>query len=466
MHRKQSFYLLLILWGIFSFCPACLGNQPKPTLIRENPALSTPQISTAAVEINTDPDRPMEPLPTPTGLSSITVLETQIYPRNLGNSQIVGLVKNTSNQTYSNIQVAVQVFDSSGDLLFVETIPTSISTLSPGGVSPFMRLIQDLPQDVHHAVGTIIESDQAEIDLVEMEIRGVKVTTDAGDLAFITGDLYNPTLNPVRIKSLSAAIFDNSGHLLLANTHSLTVKYLEPGEVGPFRVTISGPNDRIMRMVDYAIYMEADTIPPAEYIDLMLAKETHSYQDSLGSLHLVGEITNHSSIPVTLVLLAAIYDQQANILDASVITLPGSFLSPGETLPYDFVDWPVLRAVPGYLDNAWQFSVQWDPHETTPSSLKAARLETRNNASHVENNALILSGEIINDSGYPLIQTIVIGTISDKNTGKIFVVGYQDFPQEISPGSKISYTLTLMLPDGLDMDQSAIAVMAKGVILE
>jgi len=463
---KRSIYLLLILWGLFSFSTACQGDQPTPTLIRDNPLLATPQISSATAEISPAPDRTAEPLPSQTEISQFEVLETQIFPDNLGNLQVVGLVENTSNQTYSNIQIAVQLFDSSGDLLFSEITPTTSSTLPPGGVSLFLLLIQNPPMDVHHAAGTIIESHKAEIDPIKLEVRGEKVATGSGGVVHITGDLYNPSLNPVWIKSLSAAIFDNSGHLLIGNTHSVTVQYLEPGEVGPFRVTVFGPDDRVRRMADHTIYMEVEIIPPAEYVDLEIANGTHFYQDSSGSLHLVGEITNRSPNPVAPVLLAAIYDQQANVLDASATTLPGSLISPGETLPYDFIDWPVLRTNPALLNNAWQFSVQWDPKETTPSSLKTVRLETQNNASDVEGSTLILSGEIINDSGYPVIQTIVIGMIEDNNNDKVFALGYQNYPQEISISSRIFYSLALMLPDGLDLEQATITVMAKGIILE
>ena len=74
-----------------------------------------------------------------------------------------------------------------------------------------------------------------------VRVEGVTfVVDDDGDL-HITGNLVNKTETPIQISGLGAATFEDNGDLYTADSHAVIVHHLDPGEDGPFRVSMTGP---------------------------------------------------------------------------------------------------------------------------------------------------------------------------------------------------------------------------------
>jgi hypothetical protein len=86
--------------------------------------------------------------------------------------------------------------------------------------------------------------------------------------------------------------------------------------------------------------------------------EEHYYIDSEGNVHLVGVLRNDSDTSLIISLVAGIYDQANNVLDANTVSLALYELAPGGSLAYDFDSWQSLSDNQGLLGQADSFSVQ------------------------------------------------------------------------------------------------------------
>src|SRR4030066_1842035 len=73
-------------------------------------------------------------------------------------------------------------------------------------------------------------------------------------------------------------------------------------------------------------------------------------------MHLVGSVTNNSTEPLNIYLVAGMYDKDGNCIDANVVYLPLP-VNPGTNIPYDFSLWGALDYVPAAFESATEYKI-------------------------------------------------------------------------------------------------------------
>jgi hypothetical protein len=240
------------------------------------------------------------------------------------------------------------------------------------------------------------------------------------------------------------------------------VRHLDPGEDGPFRVTMSGPEGGTANIGEYEIYIDAEVANPVEIYDFAITEFHHYYIDTYDSFHLVGEVTNNNDEFFTISLVAGIYDADGNVVDAATTDIPTFSIAPGETLPYDFQYWGPLNYKDGTIDIASNYYVQWDPYWTWSSSTEYIELTTENDNTEVSTYQVTFTGDVLNDSGDEVDGATVIISLYDIESGDLVATGYGGIYDPIAPNATTAYQVWIDTPADFDIDSVEIAIVAKG----
>jgi hypothetical protein len=439
--------------------PTQVPAEPTEAIVNQPTEEPVSDPSEATIEA-TATDDPTPEMPAPE--NSVYVKTVNGYRDDLGYLHVVGLVTNNTDQPVNNLEVEVNIMDSSGNPLFVEITTTSLYTLAPGETSPFSYWVSDDVPNADRYSASVVGQSIAEIERANLKIEGVMLTIDdLGDL-HLTGKLVNNTVTPVQIESLAAATFDENGNLFTADSHSVIVRHLDPGEDCPFRVTMTGPATITSNIEAYEFYLDAVEADPIEIFDFKTSESHYYYFDAFDSFHLVGEVTNNNDEFFTISLVAGIYDADGNVVDAATIDIPTFSIAPGETLPYDFQYWGPVDYKTGAIDLGSNYYVQWDPFWTWASSSEYVNLTTQNDINSVDEFQVTFTGEVLNDSGDEIESATVIVSLYDLQTGKLVATGYGAIYEPINPNASAAYEVWINTPADFDISTVEYTIAAKG----
>jgi hypothetical protein len=386
------------------------------------------------------------------------------YRDDLDTLYIVGLVTNNTDRVIDYVEVEIEIFDADNNSIFVEIITTALYTLAPGETSPFSYGIYDELPGAENYVATIVGQGAAEVERATVRVEGVTFVVDDGGDLHITGNLVNKTEKPIHISGLAAATFEDNGALYTADNHTVLVRHLDPGEDGPFRVTMTGPENGTANITEYEIYIDAEITEPAEGFDLVFADSHHNYLDAYDSFHLVGEITNNEAEFLTLSMIAGIYDEDGNVIDAATTDIPTFSIAPGETLPYDFNYWGPINYKLSSVDLASSYTVQWDPYWTWTSSTEYVEISTENDVNEVSDYQITFTGQVYNDSGEDIDVATVIVSLYSVESGELVGMGYGGFYDTIGANERADYTVWIEISNDFDVNAVEYVIVAKGEI--
>jgi hypothetical protein len=462
-YRTLSYLLTLTIALTLAACkPAA---EPA---VKEMGSLLTPLTPTGlpAENLPEHVENPDASVTLPIQTPVLEVYKINSFTDSFGTYRVIGLVRNNSDQVLDNLEVEVAIFDPDGNLLHSEVIRTLLYTLAPGESTPFsLRVLSALPE-ARDVFGTAVSSGPTDLKRRIIETRNSVVTIDDYGNVHVTGELFNNTKDPVQINGLAAVTFDQDGGLLTADSFSEGSHYLDPGESGPFRVTMTGPAERITEIGEYHIFVDSEAAPPQDYLDLNFSEPQYYYIDGFDSFHLIGEITNNTNKSLTIEILAAVYDEAGNVIDVASTHLPLNTLAAGSSLPYDFNTWGPLNTKAGLVDSAVKYSVQWDPYWTFQSDAKSIDLPTTDEKYTVEGGYAIFEGSVENDSGNLLRDAVVIVSLVDARSGQILAMDYESYFDELPNGQTFNYRIEVEIEPNLDFETVKIVIVAKGELPE
>jgi hypothetical protein len=287
------------------------------------------------------------------------------------------------------------------------------------------------------------------------------MTFDDDGSVHLTGELVNNTSTPVLINTIAGAVFNAGGELVLAESYSVMVRYLDPGDSGPFRITLTGPDTGIADLTEYQLYVDAEVSDPIAPFNVTISTAT-DYVDDYDDLHLVGQVTNDGTQALYIGLVAGLYDAEGNVIDAASLSLPFSSLKPGEMSPYDFDFWSAANYTAGLLASATEYSVQIDAWWTYESSAETVDLTTANDTYVAGSFGGTFTGQVVNSSGGLIDTATIVVYFVSKETGEIVAVGDTAFYEEIADGASLDYTIYLYPPADFDLNTVDTFVLAKG----
>jgi len=398
--------------------------------------------------------------------SAITIHEIRLLNPVSEEKRVVGLVTNQSSQYAQNIQLEIDIFDPANNLLYTSEINPVVNSLSPGETVPFvLRVLENLPIP-DHVTGKIINYDFGGIIQPEIQITNVSHQLDIHGNYHVIGEILNNNPDPVRISGLTASIFDEDGNLLTVDTSFIHAPYLNPGETSPFRITTEIPPGNINKLEEPHIFIDATISPPERFYEIIIDKKPNKYLDNLNVFHLVGEVMNNSEVPLSVHLLASIYDANNRLLDTAMAELPLATISPGEKLPYDFASWGPLASDDLIIETATNFAIQWILQDPLPPESIFVELETQNQMIIFDELRGIITGEIVNTSGYQLSSTVVIASLFDPATNQILATGFERSNRAIPPDGITSYQIIIDLDKQHSLDSSSVKLVAKGTVTD
>jgi hypothetical protein len=396
-------------------------------------------------------------------LPSVEILEISATRSREDFYRIVGLVKNNVNHSITDIKLLVRVFSMTNSILVEEIALISLSTIQPGGISPFILQIGiDLP-DEFRLEGQIVEFNESKIEKVDVTIKKQFTIVDDNNNIHVTGEILNNNLFPVEIQNLTSAFFGQDGRLINIDTDSIYIHYLDPGEVSPFRITIHGAAGSELEDIQIQCYADAVDTNPEDFFDIQIENTPNHYVDRLGKFHLVTKIRNHSKVPLTINFMAAIYDPGGQVIDVAIPELPITSLIPGESFPLDFSQWGPLNTKSGTTELMESFSVQWDPHLTWQSELEYIDLQIKEGERLIMPSHGRFEGTIYNKTEYYISRPFIQVSLYDKNSGKILATNSQEYNVEISPGGSIDFYLETEFGLNLNFDEVDILLKVKGI---
>jgi hypothetical protein len=491
MVKQQNIYLLTIILILVCMSFACgLGGSSEPA---QPPSQTEPTLAPAEpTNIPEEPTDVPEPTatiteePTEESAGQLTDSSSEEPPVNeseaeepppydeiyiktingyrdeLGYLHVVGLVTNNTDRTVESIEVEVNVLDGDGNTLLAEINMISLYSLAPGETSPFTYWVSEDLSDAKGYSATIVGQSASEIERAIIKVDGDKMEVDDNGDVHITGKLVNNTINPILIESLAAATFDENGQIITADSHSVIVRHLDPGEDGPFRVSMTGPDVENLNIAEYNIYVDAQVADPVEIFDFTTSDTHQYYIDSYGTFHLVGEVTNNNEEFFTISLVAGIFDEKGNVVDAATTDIPTFSIAPGETLPYDFQYWGPINYKEGMIDTATNYYVQWDPYWTWSSTSEHVELSTENDSNEVGDFQVTFTGDVVNDSGEEVEGATVIVTLYSIESGALVAMGFGGIYEPISPNGTTTYQVWIDTPINFDFDSVEYEIFARG----
>ncbi len=442
--------------------PPTAEPATQPPTVAAQPTLPEPTQPPPTQAPPTQAPEPSPTSPAPIAAGELQVTAVHGYWDTLGSLNVVGLVSNQTERTYDSIEVEVEIFDAGGTSLHRETTFAHLYNLAPGETTPFsLYVFEDLPS-ADNFVATIVGSSAAEIERGAVVLQNMTLTTDDDGDMHVTGELFNDGDLPLEINSLAAATFASDGGLFTADSSSVSISFLDPGEDGPFRVTMFSPSDGAGDVTDFQVYVDAQVADSVDPMAISFSESDHIYFDGFDQLHLVGWVTNEGSESLNLRLVAAIYDAAGNVLDAASLDTVLSSLAPGETVPYDFDSWGPLNYSANLFDSADTYSVQMDSYWSWTSDTVTFDLETDGDAHSFSNDEGTFIGQVVNSTGGPIGSAVVIVYLTDLSTGEIVAMGYTGLYEEIADGASTGYTIYVSVEPDFDPASVEVTVFAKG----
>ncbi len=493
MKTKRSFGLIAVSLAVLLSILACSGGASAPTATLVKPTATEEVVQPTPTEIPAEPtatEIPAEPTATevaaqPTEASASTTTDCSNvadgelgvgydrgYRDNTDSWRVIGLICNKTKDAVSDIELSVEVFDKAGKSIHKEENKyAALTYVDAGEATPFgVEISQDLPDADTYEV-TVTNSSSATLHRATVESQGVMMVVDDNGKVQLTGELVNNGSEPVAIHGLAAATFDKDGKMVSADYSDVLIHYLDPGKVGPFRISMNAPKDGA-DVKDYTLYTDVETTDTQDF--LMSAKDDltdiSEFFDVNGNYHIAGEMTSSADQDVTVRLLVTLYDKNGNVLDASYADDPFTSLAPKETVPYEFSLWGPVASKKGTYDAFEKWKIQVDPSLTFPTSTQMVDLtssvsDESNSFDTVEGT---FNGTVKNTSGSDLKSIMIVvgiyGKKGEKDAGKLLTTGYAyaDFQDTLANGKSAQYTVYVPVPKDFDKTKYEYDLIVKG----
>lgn len=419
-------------------------DTPAPPPPTDAPAPTEPEATAPAEDTGTEDTDIGERIP-----GQINILSLNGYQDEWDDWHIVGLVANDTDRAIDDLEVEVEIFDAAGASLYKEVTYAMLYNLAPGDTTPFDLWVYEDIVGADHFTATIVGQGSTDLERGAVEVKNVTRVVDTYDSINLTGEVVNNGDTPLEVNGMAAALFDQAGGLVTAGYVSVIQHHLEPGETSPFRVSMYAPTDHLESLTEYEFYWDTVVAEPADTFDLSLS-DFYDYMDTYDGFHLVGTVTNNGTKNMNISLIAGIYDDAGNVLDAATVSLPVYHIAPGETMAVDFDSWGPMSYTDGAYDTASEYLVSVDYYWTYESYSELVTVSTRDDSNTFDSDEAKFIGYVVNDSGKDLSDATVVVTVYEKGTDKVIATEYHWLFEEIASGGEAAYEVTVYLPVGTD----------------
>ena len=395
---------------------------------------------------------------------TLSIDNASIHTDEYDKAYIMGFVHNPTNSSVNEIRILVNIFNDNGEILESKRTSTFLSNLFTGQSSPFSTIIETNPNEISGFKCSLEGFQVSEIETINVQILRESLTEGIDENVYLAGEIYNHHSKPIIIETVAAGLFNKEGYLLSSSKASKFIHYLDPGEVGPFQVTLPKYHSQDSIATNFQTYIEAQVSTPKPYFNLDMSNISTLHDEDTGIFHLAGEIINAANQSLTVSLMAGIYDEQGFLIDVSITSLPFPIFS-RETLPFSFTNWQVLNSDNRYQESAMNYSIQWDPQLTMPILNEYVHLKTINDQIINNLSNIVLTGSIHNDTKNPVRDIAIIGVIYDPESGLIRSVNVQEIASILHNNQSADYYMVIDAYDVPSQIDDNVVITAKGKVI-
>ncbi len=241
---------------------------------------------------------------------------------------IVGEVENVSNGPVGPIWVRATYRDAAGRRVGQDMGYVLVSPLFPGERAPFHLLDRPVPAAVTYTLSVLAFPRVAD-PMPSLEITAVSTYTLPDGAWVLVGEVRNPTDVPVSRVRLPVTLYGADGRVRNVAQAQVLREVLPPGEASPFVVRVNeGPRE----VASWAFIARYRKAAAARVPAGVVAHGLRAYLNTAGHPVVSGAVSNYGSRRVTFVrVVAALYDADGRLLDASFSYPLTYHLDPGET---------------------------------------------------------------------------------------------------------------------------------------
>lgn len=466
MLKKWKITAVVLMMLITSVITACAGTgnateAPQPTSAVIKPASSDTPSAVETSEIALPTTTPVEEKPLPQTANQLNITETNSFKDESDYWYFHGLVQNDMDQTVYDVQVEVSLLDVAGTEVYSYTTYTILSYLEPGEITPFSDFSTEAFPDGKTMQAEVVGFETSQgIKRTALEYSRVTTWADEYNDVYLAGVVFNKTNEPVQINDIAGTLWDGSGKLVSSSSAYPFLSYVEPNGSSPFVMMFDTPLGEAPSLTNYKLYIDAVSTDPISTYDITLSETHNKYQDSNGDMHLVGSVTNNTTEPLNIYLVAGMYDKDGNCIDANVVYMPMP-VNPGETFPYDFSVWGAVDYVPTAYEEAvnYQVFVDWlSTFEADPTYI----LSTKDDANTYDGLAAHFTGNVVNSSGQDLTTALVSVSFYDKKTGELIATNLNFVPDVLTKDATAAYEVYVYPPYDNDPAETEIVITALG----
>ena len=412
---------------VIMITPGCapIIQPTQPTMVATVESISSPIVeSTSTTES------------TPTLSTKTGEIEIKNFTSNLsdfGVYTVVGEIQNNSSETFSGIELSIEIKDSAGDSLLKDDMGNSvennsfeplIKTLCSGESSSFKY-----EYDTSYGLPDTYEVKVKNFTLVE--VKRITLVTEnfllVGDgmgSINISGELINPSDHWVLIKELAGAAVNENQQVIATDWTSTLSSELAPhGDLTgydrtPFFITMTDSGGLYK---GWKIYQDAIILDTPHSFDVKIELTDH-YFDANNNFHLIGSISNPTTDQLSIQLTAGIYDEQSVVLDSVVESLPLG-IGPNEEYPFDvsgFMNIDNLSILAEKI-NKYSVKVNFSNSQTITNDL--VKLESPDATCTKNGPNWDCIGTVINSSGKELLGETIQAGVYD-TLGKLQSTGF------------------------------------------
>ena len=411
--------------------------------------------------------------------ADVVVLPLSAYVDGYGYYHVVGAVQNNSEDAIANVELSLTLVDDAGESVLTEgdtpvaavTFFPHLYTLATGESSPFDFIF--FPGEGVGTEGltpsiTITSLESVEANSASVRVENQKLVVDAEGNFYLTGEIINEEDNGVILDGIAGAMLDNDGNIVGAAQGFGYAYYLYPasddtgsGSRTPYIVRVDGPIETAdSALIYFDVKIASASDEPADVnLTLQDTAKNNYYIDEYGSAYLVTAVTNNGSTPVAVRLVAGLYAENGEVLDADAYFSP-IYIQPGETFPVRSNYFTSVSSNAEVSDAVSSYTIQIDPHPSStyeetsfaPLNLPAEEAVTDSSASISDDNWTV-SGTFTNSSDRHLSSAVVLVVFYDKESGNIMATAYTNiYPDSdvLAPGDTQEFEIYIQLDPGVD----------------
>lgn len=372
-------------------------------------------------------------------------------------SAVIGLARNDSSAAVQNVDVSIDLLDTSGAPIGTAAARLLLSHLQPGATSPFVASIPPGidPAGARPRLSAFEFSARTQLD-VAVEVVSAALAADEG--TEVLGLVRSRGEQPAMVEDVILTWRAADGTLAGAARADLPASVLQAGASLPW---IAGPVDAAPQMVFEAFVSAAPAKPPFG-ARLEMASGPSWWLTAQNRGFASGAIRNPGPAAV-LPEVAVSLTAQGELVGLEILrsSVP---LTPGESLVFTAETFASLedrlrRLGVGMQDVAPQVVLGWTEPERPSSSPVSLPVAVRQ--FEVIGSRLFLSGAITHPGTEPLASLMVYVTLRS-TSGEPQTARWLPLAPP-APGERIDFAIDLPLPKGVDPAMSEYDLRALGL---